>query len=207
MIELNRIKKNILFCCMLLSVSPLIAGDFQSSRFNQRFVSLNPGYVFSGNGDSWGFGNEVWHFKSFTPHLFHIERLQGWIVNGRSWIDGGFENQTGLSAAAEIGIAPFKTGNRIFYLSAGGILGYFSSISPDFGASFNFTYNGKTQSLVRVGYGAENYLTPGFTVSAGYITKVNSSIMLNIRAHFDVYQDDRISTLSIGIGLNTAPKH
>ncbi|MDO9634730.1 MAG: hypothetical protein Q7J05_06760 [Paludibacter sp.] len=208
MIDLIKIKKAMLVGCMLLTASWIMAGDFANSRFNQRIVSLNPGYIFSGNGDCWGISNEITHFKSFSPRLFHMERIQGWIVNGNSWIDGGFENQTGVNIAAEIGITPFKTGNRIFYLAAGGVLGYMSNISPGFGTHYSYEYQGNIQSLNRIGYSAENYFTPGYSLSAGYITKVNSTLYLNIRAHIDAYNSgDVVSTLSIGIGLNASPKH
>lgn len=208
MIDLIKFKRTILFCCMLLSANWLMAGDFGNSRFNQRIVSLNPGYVFSGSGDCWGISNEITHFKSINSWLFHIERMQGWIINGNSWIDGGYENQTGVNMAAEIGIAPFKTGNRIFYLAAGGILGFVSNISPVYGAIYTYDINGISQTLSRVSYAAEGYFTPGYTLSAGYITKVNSSIYLNIRAHIDIFNsNDVISTLSIGIGLNASSKH
>jgi len=208
MIDLIKLKKAMLVGCLLLTANWLMAGDFANSRFNQRIVSLNPGYTFSGNGDCWGISNEITHFKSITSWLFHMERLQGWIVNGNSWIDGGFENQTGVNMAAEIGIAPFKTGNRIFYLAAGGVIGFISNISPVYGAQYSYTFNGLTQTLNRVSYTAYGYFTPGYTLSAGYITKVNSSIYLNIRAHIDIFNsNDVVSTLSIGIGLNASSKH
>lgn len=208
MIDLIKFKRTLFFCCMLLSANWLMAGDFENSRFNQRIVSLNPGYVFSGSGDCWGISNEITHLKSFTPRLFHMERLQGWIINGNSWIDGGFENQTGVNMAAEIGIAPFRTGNRIFYLAAGGVVGFMSNISPGFGAQYAYDFNGLIQTLNRVSYSAEGYFTPGYTISAGYITRVNSYLNLNIRAHVDAYNSgDVVSTLSIGIGLNASSKH
>lgn len=200
---MNKFVKTICVGILLLTANSLVAGDFENSKFNQRIVSLNSGYVFSGSGDCWGISNEISHLKSIKSWLFHKESMEGWIINGKSWIDGGFENQTGVNFTADIGIAPFRTGNRIFYLAGGGIIGFISSISPNGGSSLYYTSNGVTQTLTKSTYSAEGYFTPGFSLSAGYITKVNSKIYLNIRAQTKVYNSGEVlSTLSIGIGLN-----
>ncbi len=200
---MNKFVKTIYVGILLLTANSLVAGDFEDSRFNHRIVSLNSGYVFSGSGDCWGISNEISHLKSIKSWLFHKESVEGWIINGQSWIDGGFENQTGVNFTADIGIAPFRTGNRIFYLAGGGIIGFISSISPNGGSSFSYTSNGVTQTITKSTYSAEGYFTPGFSLSAGYITKVNSKIYLNIRAQTKVYNSGEVlSTLSIGIGLN-----
>jgi len=196
--------KAITICCMLLIAKTLFAGDFENSPYNHRIVSLNQGYVFSGSGDCWGINNEISHFKSVTSWLFVKESIDGWIINGKSWIDGGFENQTGVSLTADIGITPFINGNRFFYLAGGGVVGFLSNVSPNFGSQFYYTTNGVSQTINRVEYKADRYFSPGFSLSAGYITKVNSKIYLNIRAQAKVYSSgDVLSTLSIGIGLNT----
>lgn len=200
---MNKFVKTICVGMLLLTANSLVAGDFEDSRFNHRIVSLNSGYVFSGSGDCWGISNEISHLKSITSWLFHKESIEGWIINGKSWIDGGFENQTGVNFTADIGIAPFRTGNRIFYLAGGGIIGFLSNISPNGGSSLHYTSNGVTQTFNKALYSAEGYFTPGFSLSAGYITKVNSKIYLNIRAQTKVYNSGEVlSTLSIGIGLN-----
>ncbi len=200
---MNKFVKTICVSILLLTANSLVAGDFKNSRFNQGIVSLNSGYVFSGSGDCWGIGNEVSHLKSITTRIFHRESIEGWIINGKSWIDGGFENQTGVNLTADIGIAPFRTGNRIFYLAGGAIFGFISNISPNTGSSLYYTSNGVTQTLTKALYSAEGYFTPGFSLSAGYITKVNSKIYLNLRAQTKVYNTgEMLSTLSIGIGLN-----
>ena len=200
---MNKFVKTICVGILLLTANSLVAGDFEESRFNQRIVSLNTGYVFSGSGDCWGIGNEISHLKSITSWLFHRESMEGWIINGKSWIDGGFENQTGVNFTADIGFAPFKSGNRIFYLAGGGIIGFVSNISPNGGSSWYYTSNGVTQTLTKSTYSAEGYFMPGFSFSAGYITKVNSKIYLNLRAQTKVYNSgEKLSTLSIGIGLN-----
>lgn len=184
-----------------------MAGDFENSRYNHRILAINPGYVFSGSGDSWGISNEITHFKSITSWLFHKASVEGWIINGRSWHDGGFENQTGINIGAEIGIAPFRAGENIFYLTGGGIFAFMSNISPNFSSHWQYTYHGVTQSIFQINYGSENYFTPGFTLSAGYITKVNSKMYLNIRAQIEAYQSgDILSTISVGIGLNALKK-
>lgn len=199
-------KKNlshIIVCFALLLSHSLSAGDFANSPYNKGIVSINQGYIFSGSGDCWGISNEISYLKSINRSFFHMESLSGWIVNGNSWIDGGFENQTGISLAANIGFVPFKTGNRIFYLAGGGTLGFLSNVSTNYGAQYNYTYKGQTQTLSRAYYDAGGYLTPGFTVSAGYITRVNSRIYLNIRAQTQAYHSgDIVSSLSVGIGLN-----
>lgn len=196
--------KSLLLCCVLLSCNGLKAGDFVNSRYNQRILSVNPGYVFSGSGDCWGMYNEFSHVKSITSWLIHRESIGGWIVNGTSWIDSGFENQTGVDVVAELGIVPFKTGDRIFYLSGGGVFGFISNLSPNGGRKLTITSNdGVTQILNRVSYGAEGIFSPGFSLSAGYITRVNSKIYLNLRAQTKVYNSGEVlSTLTIGIGLN-----
>jgi len=192
----------ILFFAVIIAQS-VRAGDFANSPYNKGIISINPGYSFSGSGDCWGLNNEISYLKSISKRFFHMESISGWIINGNSWIDGGFENQTGISMAANIGYAPFKTGNRIFYIAGGGSLAYLSNVSPNYGAHYNYTYKGTSQTLNRVYYDAMGYFTPGFTLSAGYITRVNSSIYLNIRAQTQAYHSGEIvSTLSVGIGLN-----
>lgn len=200
---MNKFFRTICVGILLFTANSLVAGDFANSRFNHRIVSANSGYVFSGSGDCWGISNEISHLKSIKSWLFHKESMEGWIINGKSWIDGGFENQTGVNFTAEIGIAPFRTGNRIFYMAGGGIIGFISNISPNSGSSFSYTSNGVTQTLTKSTYSAEGYFTPGFSLSAGYITKVNSKIYLNMRAQTKVYNSGEVlSTLSIGVGLN-----
>jgi hypothetical protein len=202
-----RFSKPILVVSVLLIHSWLMAGDFANSRFNHRIVSFNPGYTFTGSGDSWGVSNEFTHFKSITSWLFHKESIEGWLINGRSWHDNGFENQTGVNIGVDVGIVPFKSGERIFYLTGGGILAYFSNIAPNLSFHYPITHNGVTKTLSLIHYGAENYITPGFALSAGYITKVNDKIYLNIRAQVEVYNaGETISTLSVGIGLNALKK-
>lgn len=204
---MNKFVKTFCIGILLLTAELLVAGDFEESRFNHRIVSINSGYVFSGSGDCWGRNNEVSHFKSLSPRFFHRESIEGWIINGKSWIDGGFENQTGVNFSAEIGFAPFKTGNNIFYIAGGGVFGFLNNVSPNGGGIWNYTFNGNTQTITRVLYSAERYFTPGFSLSAGFITKVNSKIYLNIRAQTKVYNaGDVLSTLSIGIGLNALKK-
>jgi len=206
MIQLRKLTKPTLISLIWLMCIPIMARDFGNSRFNHRIISINPGYTFSGAGDCWGINNEISHLKTFLPWLFHRESLDGWIVSGTSWIDEGYENQTGLSLTAEIGVAPFKTGNRILYLSGGGTLGFLSNISPTFGSVY-YPYNGGAQTYNRIAYIAGRYFSPGISLSAGYITQVNSKIYLNIRAQAKVYNSgDVISTLSIGIGLNALKK-
>lgn len=200
------IKPLLLYLILILS-NALFAGEFNESRYKQQIISINPGYVFSGSGDCWGINNSVSHFKTFSPWFFHRESIDGWLINGKSWISGGYENQSGLSMSAEIGIIPFKAGERIFYLSGGGTLGYISNLSPNGGSQWSYTYNGQTQILNRVDYASEHYFSPGFTFSAGYITRVNSKIYLNLRAQVRAYNSgDILSTLSVGIGLNAIKK-
>ncbi len=207
MIKRNQISKFIGICLMLLSFGTLVARDFEKSPYNQRIVSINTGYVFSGSGDCWGTNNEISHFKSFSPSLFHRQSLEGWIINGDSWIEGAFENQTGISLTAEIGLVPFKIREHILYLSGGAVIGFISNIRPDGGASYNFGSGDSFQVLNRVDYRANGSFAPGFSMSAGFIARVNSKIYLNIRAQTKMYNSgDVLSTLSIGIGLNALKK-
>lgn len=207
MIHSKKLLKPAFVLIFFLTSFRLLAGDFENSRFNHRILSINPGYVFSGNGDCWGINNNFSHFKTLSPLFFHQESVEGWIANGDSWIEGGYENQTGVNLTTEIGIVPFKAGDRILYLSGGAVFAYISNLSPRGGATYTYTTNGNTQILRLVDYSSESYLTPGFSLSAGYITKVNSKLYLNIRAQTKVYSSgDVLSTLSIGIGLNALNK-
>jgi hypothetical protein len=203
MIQPTKILKSAFTYIVLLICNYAMAGDFEESHYNHRIMTVNTGYTFSGSGDCWGINNGFSHLKTFSPWFFHRESAEGWIINGNSWIDGGYENQTGINLTAEIGIAPFKSGERIFYLAGGAALGYISNISPNGGAIYNYNFNGSVQSRKVVNYSNEFYLTPGFTLSAGYITKVNPKIYLNIRAQTTAYNSgDVMSTLSVGIGIN-----
>ncbi|MFV0391701.1 MAG: hypothetical protein ACK5KP_07455 [Paludibacteraceae bacterium] len=208
MTQLSKLIKLLLVVLIILVSQRMTAGDFKNSRYNHRILSINSGYTFSGYGDCWGVNSEISHFKSFFPWLFHRESLDGWIVNGSSWQDIGYENQTGVSLTAEIGIVPFKTGERIFYLSGGGTLGYLSIIRPWASGTRYFTNSdGTTQTMTNISYGADNYFSPGFSISAGYTTRVNSKLYLNIRAQTKAYASgDFVSTLSVGIGLNALKK-
>lgn len=207
MIQPTKFLKPAFTYIVLLICNYTMAGDFEDSRYNHRIVSVNTGYTFSGSGDCWGINNGFSHLKTLSPWFFHRESAEGWIINGNSWINGGYENQTGLNLTAEIGIAPFKSGERTFYLAGGAASGYISNISPNSGYHFNYTFNGDVQSLNWINYDHEFHLTPGITLSAGYITKVNSRIYLNIRAQTTAFNSGNIvSTLSVGIGINALNK-
>lgn len=187
--------------------STLLAENFKESDYNKRIFSVNQGYIFSGNGDKWGISNEFSQVKTISSRFFHRESVQGWIINGSSWINKGFENQTGIGLGAEMGFSILKMKKRIAYLSVGGTLAYLSNISPYFGSSSEYNYNGYTRSIGSTDYAAENTITPGFMLSAGYITKVNEHIYLNLKVHTKVYKTgDIMSTLSVGIGLNAIKK-
>jgi hypothetical protein len=195
-----------LFLCLLMFSSPLFSQDFKGGPSDKRIFSLNPALVFSGDGDSWGFGSEVSHLKTIGKHFYLKQNLASWIVNGSSWIDGGFENQTGIDLSAEFGVSPFKMKKRFLSLS-GGICGaYSAATSPTSGGSMSI-YNyetGEYMSLSHYNQGFESGFDIGITFGISYHTQLSPAIYLNTRAAFRTHyiKGSAISMISIGLGFD-----
>jgi hypothetical protein len=174
--------------------------DFKNSPYNNRIISFNQGYAFSGRGDCWGIGNEISHLKSFTSRLYHRESLISWLIDGESWIDGGFNHQAAMGATAELGFSLIKMRNRILSLSLGGSLLYLNSRSPYQGGTW--TYG--NSYLRYVGYrNVDTTLAPGYVMGASYFTQINTRLWLNFRVSFQSNNYfDGASLLSIGLGFD-----
>lgn len=173
--------------------------EFETSPYNKRIISLNPGISFSGSGDALGIGSEISHLKYLAPWIYHKETIASWIVNGSSWIDGSIENQNGLDFSIELGIAPFYSLNHALSLTGGICAGRINSISANSGGSYNV--NGeKYYTYFDNDY--QNQFDTGFTIGANYHYFVNSHLTLNLRAAFRGYNKtgNAISIMSFGVG-------
>lgn len=180
--------------------------DFKGSPSDERIFSINPAIVFSGDGDAWGFGSELSHLKAIGTRVYVKQNLASWIVNGSSWIDGAFENQTGIDLSAELGISPFKMNKRFFSLSGGVCGGYFINTSPNSGGSMSIE-NVDTGEYMTISYynqGFEKGFDFGITFGVNYHTQISQSLYLNARAAFRSHslQGSAISMISIGLGFD-----
>jgi hypothetical protein len=193
--------KTLLLIGSLLLISLSSFGrNFKNGLYDHRLISFNQGYAFSGAGDCWGRGNEISHMKSITPHLFHKETITSWLINGDSWIEEGFNHQSGMGAAFELGISPFKMRNSFFSLTGGSTLTHLISRYPNSGGYHRI---GESKKII-VGYTDLNRtLAMGFIMSANYHTQINSRLWLNMRASFQRnWDDDGVTILSIGLGFD-----
>jgi hypothetical protein len=174
--------------------------DFKNSPYNHRIVSFNTGYAFSGSGDCWGIGNEISHLKTIAPILFHRESISSWIINGSSWIDGGYEHQTGFDFTLELGISPLMMKNRLLSFTFGGCVSNQFSRGPNGGGIWNDGNGGYKQV---VNYRTDKLIDPGFTLGLNYHSSVNSKLWLNARAAVRAYNSGAmLSILSVGIGFD-----
>lgn len=194
-----KFKKLLLFgIILLLSVSGF-GRDFKKGPYDHRIFSFNQGYAFSGSGDCWGIGNEISHLKTFAPILFHRESISSWLVNGKSWIDGGYDHITGFDFSIELGISPLKMKNRIMSITGGGCISYQSDYGPYQGGTNLAGDSYKTEVKYRIDKG----FSPGFTLGVNYHTKVNSTIWFNARAAIRAFSSgNMLSILSVGIGFD-----
>lgn len=186
------------FASLFLSQEAL-GGDFKGSLYDHRIFSFNQGMAFSGSGDAWGISNQLSHVKTFSKHFFHKEILSSWIINGASWISGGYNNQTGFDTSIELGFSPLKIKNHIISLTGGGCMVYHCFRAPGQGSIFNFNGN----EIYQVLYTNKTYIEPGVVFGTSCYTMINSKIWLNISASCHVYIfNDPISIITLGIGLN-----
>ncbi|MBN1925697.1 MAG: hypothetical protein JW798_07675 [Prolixibacteraceae bacterium] len=195
--------KNYLFilalCTSLLMVSQKSMGrDFKGSQFDHRIISFNQGMGFSGYGDTWGIANQISNLKTISKHLYLKESLSSWIINGNSWVDGGYENQTGLNLSVEFGISLTKTENKIFGFSGGGYVTYYSMRSPQSGSTNYFGNN----LISQVWYHNNNQISPGICIGTSYYSMVNPWLWLNLSAGLYINMNGNISNITIGIGIN-----
>lgn len=175
------------------------AQNFKTEQFNKRILSFNPGISFSGSGDSFGLGAEFSYLKTLLPWVYHRETFSSWIVNGESWIDGGYQNQTGMDFAIELGITPFFSANRSLGLSFGVCVGNIMSIRTGSGGS-QYNTNGSYFRYHNNAY--DNVWDTGFVLGANYHYFMTSKLSLNLRAAFRGYSKtgSAVSILSAGIG-------
>lgn len=193
---------------MLMSFSPaLFSQSFKDSQYNKRIISTNTGAVFSGDGDCWGFGSSISHLKTLGKRFYVRQSISSWIVNGDSWIEGAFENQTAIDLSAELGLSPFRMGQRFLSIH-GGICGaYMVNNSPSSGgtwSSYNYT-TGEYSYLRYYEQGFDQTLDYGVTFGLNYFRQISPSLYLNARADFRSHfvTGSAISMITIGIGVDS----
>jgi len=204
-------KRHHMFCLAALALVLLMsreanAQDFRESPYNKRIFSFNSGAVFSGDGDCWGIGTGVSHLKTIGRRFYIRENLTSWIINGESWIEGAFENQTAIDLSAELGFSPFRMGQRFFSVH-GGISGaYFINTDATGGGTW-LTYNPATGDYSYMQYFEQKLArTPDFGITFGvnYHRQVSPSLYLNARADFRSHLStgSAISMITIGVGFD-----
>jgi len=194
------------FTLMLLLNMGANAQSFKDSPYNKRIFSVNTGAVFSGDGDCIGIGTSLSHLKTIGKRFYVRQNINSWIVNGDSWIEGAFENQTAIDISTELGISPFKMGQRFFSLH-GGICGAFLiNSSPSYGGTWT-RYNNTTGEYSYMQYfeqGFEKNLDAGITFGLNYHRQFSSTLYLNARADFRSHfiSGSAISMITVGIGFD-----
>lgn len=193
---------------MLMACFPSVfSQSFKESQYNKRIFSTNTGAVFSGDGDCWGFGSSFSHLKTIGKRFYFRQNLSSWIVNGDSWIEGAFENQAAIDLSAELGISPFRMGQRFLSIH-GGICGaYMVNNSPSSGGTWS-TYNYATGEYSYLRYyeqGFDQTLDYGITFGLNYFRQISSSLYLNARADFRSHfvAGSAISMITVGIGVDS----
>ncbi|HNT94397.1 MAG TPA: hypothetical protein PKJ71_11950 [Bacteroidales bacterium] len=182
------------------------AQAFKESPYNKRIFSVNSGAVFSGDGDCWGVGTSLSHLKTIGKRFYLRQNLTSWIINGESWIEGAFENQTAIDLSAELGFSPFRMGQRFFSIHGGICSAYFINSDPTNGGTW-LTYNPSTGEYSYMQY-YEQLLTRdldlGFTFGVNYHRQFSSSLYLNARADFRSHFNtaSAISMITVGIGFD-----
>jgi hypothetical protein len=175
------------------------ARDFKNGPYNNRILSINQGYSFSGSGDCWGIGTEISHLKTFAPILFHRESLSSWLINGEQNFYDSFYFQTGVDVTFELGIMPLPLKNNLLSFTCGGCISY-QTMNRSYGGGTR--YHGKSYKGI-ANYRVENHFSPGFTLGLNYHARVNSKIWLNTRAAIRAYQSgNMLSIISVGIGFD-----
>ncbi|MDD3736911.1 MAG: hypothetical protein GX646_04080 [Bacteroidales bacterium] len=204
-------RRHILPCAfaLLLIISMSQGADAQSfwdSQYNKRIFSVNSGAVFSGDGDCWGVGTSLSHLKTIGKRFYVRQNLTSWLINGESWIEGAFENQTAIDLSAELGFSPFRMGQRFFSIHGGFCGAYFINTDATGGGTW-LSYNQITGEYSYMQY-YEQVLRKapdlGYTFGVNYHRQVSPALYLNARADFRSHFNtaSAISMITVGIGFD-----
>lgn len=194
------------FLLFLLLNQGVYAQSFKESQYNKRIISANSGAVFSGDGDCWGIGSSISHLKTIGKRFYIRQNISSWIINGESWIDGAFENQTAIDLSAELGFSPFKMGERFVSLH-GGLCGiWMVSSDPTNGGTW-LNYNTITGEYNYMEYFEQELtrdLDVGVTFGITYYRQFSPTLYLNARADFRSHfiTGSAFSMISVGIGFD-----
>ena len=204
-------KRHHMFCLAALALVLLMsreanAQDFRESPYNKRIFSFNSGAVFSGDGDCWGIGTGVSHLKTIGRRFYIRENLTSWIINGESWIEGAFENQTAIDLSVELGFSPFRMGQRFFSIHGGLCSAYFINSDPNSGGTW-LSYNPATGEYSYMQYYEQELVKAadfGITFGVNYHRQVSPALYLNARADFRSHfsTGSAISMITLGIGFD-----
>jgi len=191
---------------LLLLIQGTSVQSFGESPYNKRLFSLNTGAVFSGDGDCWGVGTTLSHLKTIGKRFYIRQNLTSWIINGESWIEGAFENQTAIDLSAELGISPFRMGERFFSVH-GGLCGAFVVSTDATGGGIWSVYNPETGEYSYMEYFDQQMnrdLDYGITFGASYHRQFSPVLYLNARADFRTHfrTGSAISMITIGLGFD-----
>ncbi|MDF1560607.1 MAG: hypothetical protein P1P83_10430 [Bacteroidales bacterium] len=182
------------------------AQSFKESPYNKRIFSVNSGAVFSGDGDCWGVGTSLSHLKTIGKRFYIRQNITSWIINGESWIEGAFENQTAIDLSAELGFSPFRMGQRFFSVHGGLCCAFLVNSDPTGGGTW-MSYNYSTGEYSYMQY-FEQVLTRdldlGFTFGVNYHRQFSQALYLNARADFRSHLStgSAISMITVGIGFD-----
>jgi len=190
----------------LLFSAGLEAQSFRESPYNKRIFSGNAGAVFSGDGDCIGIGTSLSHLKTIGKRFYVRQSINSWIVNGESWIEGAYENQTAIDVSAELGFSPFKADQRFFSMHGGLCGAFLINTSSSYGGTWS-SYNYRTGEYSYMRYfeqGFEKSLDAGFTFGLSYHRQFSPALYLNARADFRSHSSSgtAISMLTLGIGFD-----
>ncbi len=180
--------------------------DFRESPYNKRIFSINSGSVFSGDGDCWGIGTGLSHLKTIGRRFYIRENLTSWIINGESWIEGAFENQTAIDLSAELGFSPFRMGQRFFSIHGGVCSAFFINSDPTNGGRW-LVYFPDTGDYSYMEYYEQvliKTLDFGITFGVNYHRQITPALYLNARADFRTHFStaSAISMITVGIGFD-----
>jgi len=196
----QRLKWLLLFVFLTITAYSAFAQDFRGSAYDKRIFGIEAAAVFSGSGDAWGFGYQLSHLKTIGKRFYLKQNLSSWIVNGGSWIEGGFENQTCIDVSAEIGISPFKMNKRFLNITGGVCGAYFINTSPNGGGGH---YIGNSY-MSYYNQGFEQGFDAGITFGLNYHSQISEKLYLISGATFRTHYKygTAISMISIGLGFD-----
>ena len=194
------------FLLLLLLSQGVYAQSFKESPYNKRLISANTGAVFSGDGDCWGIGSSISHLKTIGKRVYIRQNISSWIINGESWIDGAFENQTAIDLSTELGFSPFKMGERFLSLH-GGVCGAFIVSSDATNGGTWWIYDNLTGEYSYMEYFEQDLtrdLDVGITFGFTYLRQFSPVLYLNARADFRTHfiTGSAISMITVGIGFD-----